>query len=155
MLTSARPSKGDQMTIQQDAERYIDGAVETINARDWEGYGAIFADDVAMRFPGSIDGRVSGREGRVAFVQGIMRAFPDGRINRVRVFGEGKWGCCQFEFEGTNTGPLGNPDGSDTPPTGRSAAFPYCVVARFDGGVIVEFDEYFDRLEMLGQLGLV
>jgi len=143
------------MGIEQDAERYVDGAVETINARDWVGYGAFFAEDVAMRFPGSINGEVAGRAARVAFVQGILRAFPDGHIRRIRVFGAGGHGCCQFEFEGTNTGPLGNPDGSDTPPTGRTAAFPYCVVARFEDGLVVEFDEYFDRLEMLGQLGLV
>jgi predicted ester cyclase len=142
------------MGIQQDAEHYIDGAVETVNARDWEGYGALFSDGVAMRFPGAIDGSVSGRAARVAFVEGIIRAFPDGQIRRVRVFGAGDWGCCQFEFAGTNTGPLGSPDGSETPPTGRPAAFPYCVVARFEDGLIVEFDEYFDRLEMLAQLGL-
>lgn len=142
------------MGIEQEAERYIDGAVRTVNERDWDGYGAFFAEDVAMRFPGAIDGSVSGRASRVAFVEGIIRAFPDGRISRVRVFGTGDWGCCQFAFEGTNTGPLGNPDGSDTPPTGRRAAFPYCVVARFEDGLIIEFDEYFDRLEMLSQLGL-
>ena len=142
------------MCYQEDAERYIDGAVQTVNARDWDGYGAFFAEDVAMRFPGAIDGSVSGRAARVDFVKGIIRAFPDGRISRVRVFGMGEWGCCQFAFEGTNTGPLGNPDGTDTPATGKPAAFPYCVVARFHDGVIVEFDEYFDRLEMLGQLGL-
>lgn len=142
------------MCYQEDAERYIDGAVETVNARDWDGYGAFFADDVAMRFPGAIDGSVSGRAARVDFVKGIIRAFPDGKISRVRVFGMGEWGCCQFAFEGTNTGPLGGPDGTDTPATGKRAAFPYCVVARFRDGQIVEFDEYFDRLEMLGQLGL-
>jgi ketosteroid isomerase-like protein len=143
------------MSIEQDAERYIDGAVTTVNERDWDGYGAFFAEDVTMRFPGAIDGSVSGRAERIRFVEGIIRAFPDGQISRVRVFGKGEWGCCQFEFRGTNTGPLANPDGSDTPPTGKPAAFPYCVVARFEDGVIVEFDEYFDRLEMLAQLGLV
>jgi predicted ester cyclase len=142
------------MGIEQDAARYSDGAVTTVNARDWEGYGAFFASDVAMRFPGAIDGSVAGRAARQAFVQGIMRAFPDGRIRAARSFGSGDWACCQFEFEGTNTGPLGNPDGSEVDPTGKTAAFPYCVVARFEGGVIVEFDEYFDRLEMLAQLGL-
>ncbi|MEA2025053.1 MAG: ester cyclase [Chloroflexota bacterium] len=141
------------MTIEDDARRYIDGAVQTINARDWEGYGAFFAEDVQMRFPGAIDG-ASGREARVQFVQVMINAFPDGRISAVRVFGSGDWGCCQFQFEGTNTGPLGGPDGSEAPPTGKVAAFPYCVVARFEGGIIVEFDEYFDRLEMLSQLGL-
>ena len=104
------------MCYQEDAERYIDGAVETVNARDWKGYGAFFAADVVMRVPGAIDGSMSGRAARVAFVEGIIRAFPDGRISRVRVFGVGEWGCCQFEFRGTNTGPPGHPDGSETAP---------------------------------------
>ena len=142
------------MCMQEDAERYIDGAVRTVNARDWEGYGAFFAEDVAMRFPGAIDGSVSGRTARVQFVKGLVDAFPDGQISRVRVFGMGEWGCCQFAFKGTHTAPLVGPDGGETPATGRTAEFPYCVVARFRDGVIVEFDEYFDRLEMLGQLGL-
>ena len=142
------------MGVQEDAETYAVGAVAAINARDWDGYGAFFTEDVAMRFPGAIDGSVTGRQARLEFVKGIMRAFPDGRISRVRVFAAGEWSCCQFAFEGTHTGPLGAPDGSDTPPTGKRAAFPYCVVARFDHGLVVEFDEYFDRLEMLSQLGL-
>jgi ketosteroid isomerase-like protein len=142
------------MCSNEDAERYLHGAVQTVNARDWNGYGAFFAEDVVMRFPGGVDGSVGGREARVAFVRGIMDAFPDGRISAVRVFGTHAWGCCQFAFEGTNTGPMTAPDGSEIPPTGKPAAFPYCVVARFEDGRIVEFDEYFDRLEMLTQLGL-
>ena len=70
--------EGEAMCNQKDAERYFDGAVETVNARDWAGYGAFFAEDVAMRFPGAVDGSVSGRAARVRFVEGIMRAFPDG-----------------------------------------------------------------------------
>jgi predicted ester cyclase len=127
--------------------------VDPINGRDWEAHGAFFAEDVAMRFPGAIDGAV-GREARLQFVQGLIDAFPDGKISAVRVFGVGDWGRCQFQFKGTNTEPLGGPDGSVAPPTGKVAEFPYVVVARFEAGVIAEFDEYFDRLEMLGQLGL-
>ena len=143
------------MSVDQDATRYIHGGVDAINGRDWEGYGSYFADDVRMRFPGAIDGSVSGRAARIDFVKGIIRAFPDGKIAAVRAFGQGDRACCQFTFNGRHDGPLGNPDGSDTPPTGRTAAFPYCVVARFEDGLIVELDEYFDRLEMLAQLGLV
>ena len=70
------------------------------------------------------------------FVQGIINAFPDGKIAAVRVFGAGDWGCCQFAFEGTNTGPLGNPDGSEVATDrARPRQFPYCVVARFEDGL--------------------
>lgn len=141
------------MRAEQDAERSINGAVGTVNARDWTRYGAFFGEDVQMRFPGAIGG-ASDRQARVQFVQGILSAFSDGQISAVQVFQDGDRGCCQFHFKGTNTGPLAAPDGSEAPPTGKVAEFPYCVVARFENGVIAEFDEYFDRLEMLSQLGL-
>ncbi len=140
------------MGFEQDFEDYLAGAERTINARDWDGYGAFFAEDVHMRFPGAIDG-VSGRGARIDFVKGIIRTFPAGRITGVRAFGSGEWACCQFRFEGTNTGPLATPEG-DAPATGNRVTFPYCVVARFEDGVIAEFDEYFDQLEMLKQLGV-
>lgn len=127
-------------------------AERTVNARDWEAYGRLFEEDVAMRFPGA-PGEVVGRAARVEFVRGIMRTFPDGRISVVRSFGEGDWGCVQFRFQGTNTGPVSGPDG-EAPGTGRPVAFPYCVVARFVDGRIAELDEYFDQLAMLQQLGL-
>jgi len=140
------------MSFEKDSAEYLAGAERTVNARDWHGYGAYFAEDVHMRVPGAIGG-MQGRGARIDFVKGIVRTFPDGKIFGLRVFGVDPWACCQFRFEGTNTGPLATPDG-DAPPTGRSVTFPYCVVARFENGVIAEFDEYFDRLEMLQQLGV-
>lgn len=141
------------MDFQQAAEAYLHGAERAVNERDWDGYGALFAEDVQMRVPGAIDGLAGGRRARVDFVKGILHTFPDGRIHGVRVFGAEPWACCQFRFEGTNTGPLAGP-GGDAEPTGRPVAFPYCVVARLEDGIIVEFDEYFDQLEMLRQLGV-
>jgi len=41
------------------------------------------------------------------------------------------------------------------PPTVKSVAFPYCIVARFENGEAVEVDEHFDQLELLSQLGVV
>lgn len=141
------------MGFEQDCQDYLSGAERTVNQRDWIGYGGFFHERVGMRFPGAIDGSVSGRAARVEFVQGIMRTFPEGRIYGVRAFGVEPWGCCQFRFEGVNTGPIAGPEG-DLPATGNRVAFPYCVVARFEDGVIVEFDEYFDQQELLKQLGL-
>lgn len=123
-----------------------------VNERDWEGYGAFFAEDVQMRLPGAIEG-LGGRQARIDFVKGIVRTFPDGRIRGVRAFGVEGWACCQFEFDGTNTGPLATPEG-DAPATGNRVTFPYCVVARFEDGLIAELDECFDQLEMLQQLGV-
>ena len=39
--------------------------------------------------------------------------------------------------------------------TGRLVNIPFVVINRFDGGKITQFTLYFDRAELLGQLGLL
>lgn len=141
------------MTIEKDVEHFMVEAERSVNQRDWDGYGQLFSEDLVLRAPG-VPGEAIGRDARVKFVQGILKTFPDGRIEGVRAFGQGSWGCVQFRFKGTNTGPLATPDGGEAPATNKSVGFPYCVVARFEDGMIAELDEYFDQLDMLTQLGL-
>jgi len=140
--------------IEQRFQDYVAEVERSIAERDWEAYGSLFTQDVAMRFPGAIGG-TSGRQARVDFVKGIIRTFPDGRVTGIRAFGEGEWACFQYRFRGTNTGPATSLSGEELAATGKVAEFPYCIVGRMEDGIIAEFDEYFDRLEMLAQLGLV
>jgi len=121
--------------------------------RDWEAYGELFSEDLAMRTPG-LPGRVMGRHVRVALVQGIMDAFPDGQVEVERSFGQGDLGCLQIRFEGTHTGPLASSGGAEIPPTGSRVEFPYCIVVRFEDGKVVELDEYYDQLDLLAQIGV-
>ena len=76
------------MAIEQDVEHFIVGAERSINQRDMAAYGRLSSEDLAMRAPG-VPGEAMGREARVQFVQGILKTFPDGRIERVRAFGQG------------------------------------------------------------------
>lgn len=140
--------------IEQHLQDYVAEVERSIAENDWEAYGRLFAQDVMMRFPGAIGG-ASGREARVEFVKGIIGTFPDGRVTGLRAFGDGEWVCFEYRFRGTNTGPAISLSGEELVATGKVAEFPYCIVARMEDGVIAEFDEYFDRLEMLVQLGLV
>lgn len=132
---------------------FAEEGARAIQAGDWEAYGRIFAPDLAMTAPG-LSETMRGREARVQYVQGIMRAFPDGTVEVQNAFGHGDWACLQVMFSGTNTGPLATPDGGEIPPTGKSVRFPYCVVARFKDGEAIQIDEYFDQLALLTQLGV-
>ena len=87
-------------------------------------------------------------------VQGIIDAFPDGRVDVERSFGEGDWGCIQVQFAGTHTGPLATPEGGEIPATNKPVRFPYCIVAKFENGEVTQLYEYFDQLDLLTQLGL-
>ena len=44
---------------------------------------------------------------------------------------------------------------SEVGTTGRRVNIPFVTINRFDGGKITQFTLYFDRAELLGQLGLL
>ena len=138
----------------RNLERFVTDVGRTLAARDWDGYGQLFAEDLIMQAPG-LPGPTRGREARVAMIRAFFEAFPDGRVELQRMFGEGDWGCVEAYFEGTNTGPLTGPGGRQMPPTNRRARLPYCMVVRFDGSLVGELSEYFDQVGLLAQLGLM
>jgi predicted ester cyclase len=113
----------------------------------------LFADDLLM-VTAALPGPTTGRQARVQFVQGIMASFPDGIVEVQRYFGEGDWACVEVLFTGTHTGPMPGADGTEIPPTGKSVQWPYCMVMKFEDGLVSELYEYYDQLALLSQLGL-
>ncbi len=111
-----------------------------INEGDWDAYGNLFAEDLVMQTP-SLPGISKGREARVSMVKGIMDAFPDGKVEMVRSFGQGDWACLEVRFTGT----AAVSDEEETPAT---VDFPYCIVMRFEDGKVAELNEYYDQLGM-------
>lgn len=134
-------------------ERFAAEGERAITERDWTAYGDLFSEDLAMRAPG-FPGTVKGRHIRVAIVQGIFDAFPDGQVEVERAFSSGDVACMQVRFQGTHSGPLATPDGGEIPPSGSRVEFPYCLVVRFEDGIAVELDEYYDQLDLLNQIGV-
>lgn len=136
------------------ADHWMTEAARALSIRDWDAYGQLFSEALLMRAPG-FAGITTGREARVVMVKGIIDAFPDGQVELERSFGEGDWACCQLQFSGTHTGPLATPEGGQIAPTNKPVRFPYCLIVRFGkNGHAVEVDEYFDRLDMLSQIGV-
>ncbi len=136
-----------------DVESFIAEAARAINERDWNAYGRLFSEDLVMRTPG-LPGVTTGRAARVELVQGIVAPFPDNQVDVERTITEGAWSCFQLRFTGTHTGPMAGPDGSEIAPTNKSVALPYCLVTKMDNGVVTEVHEYYDRLELVAQLGI-
>jgi predicted ester cyclase len=133
--------------------RRFEDSFHHINDRDWDAYRATISEALLYRVPGS-KGIETGRETSVRMLTAMAIAFPDSRVDVERRFGQGDWGCFQATFAGTHTGPLEIGD-QTIPPTGRPVQFRYCLVARFGfSGAAVEIDEYYDRLDLLTQLGV-
>jgi ketosteroid isomerase-like protein len=135
-------------------QHLLEQAVKGMNARDWEAYGRVFAEDVVVSTPGASE-PVRGRAARVQSIAALMEAFPDGIVETTRSFATGDLNCVECMFIGTHTGPLTAADGSVVPATNARVRFPYCVIMRFEGDEVVEVHEYYDQLELLLPLGLM
>jgi len=140
--------------IDELVKRFVEIGESSIGARDWEAYGSVFAEDLQMVTP-ALPGITIGRNARVQFVQGIVESFPDGVVEVQRYFGKGDWACVEVLFTGTHTGPMPGADGSVIPATHKSVKWPYCMVMKFEDGLVSQLYEYYDQLDLLNQLGVM
>ena len=125
---------------------------DAFNAHDEERIRAGYADDARFWAPGA-EG-LDGAEGATEYAMGFIRAFPDVRITTDNEIDAGDWIALEFTYEGTHTGPLANPDGTEIPPTNRRVTGKGVDILKIEDGKVVEEHIYFDQLEFLAQLGL-
>ena len=135
------------MTVRESFEK----GTETFNDHDIEGFGEVLTDDVTFRAPG-VSGQ--GKPACLEFYGGWFAAFPDAHVDVHAVHIIDDIAVEEGTFTGTHDGVLHSPDG-DIPPTGQSVAIDYVQVLRFRDGQHASFNLAFDRMQMLGQLGLV
>ena len=122
------------------------------NERDWSVATRIYSPDVAVTEPGS--GTTVGVEGVLAHSQGFAAGFPDSRLEIVTLIDDGRRVVIEGLFVGTNTGPLGTPQG-ELPATGRSMRLPFADVWESEAGRITSHRVYYDQMEFAMQLGLM
>ncbi|WP_433507022.1 ester cyclase [Pseudonocardia halophobica] len=135
-----------------DLRKTFDRLTDAWNAHDVDGFVAPFAEDCELTLPG-FDAK--GRQGLRDFWAENEKAFPDNQVVVHRTYVDGDTVVEESLFRGTNTGPLGNPDGTETPPTGARIEVPFAAVYTVRGHEIVRVRMYWDQLDMLAQLGLL
>ncbi len=126
------------------------------NSEDEEVFRARHKPDVVVRWPGQPEPTV-GIEDHLAESRAFWRTFPDQHLDNrpYKVFfASGDWTCSIAHFTGTMTGPMQGPDGTETPPTGRSFEVDFYTVALWDEGQIVEENLMYDLVTFMKQLGL-
>jgi predicted ester cyclase len=107
--------------------------------------------DCAFTGPGStLHGRRAIRE----FVEGFKQAFPDVRHTLDSVYAAGDTVIVEVTLTATHAGPLRSPAG-EIPPTGRSIRLAEAQVIELRDGKAASMRTYFDRMDMLAQLGLM
>ena len=126
-------------------------ATDLWNARDLTGWLGLHDEDYELDAPGFAGkGHDCAREWWAMW----NTAFPDNRVGHRSVLGAGAALVVEATFEGTHTGPLTTPDGGHIRPTGRHVTGDYVAVHRVAGGRVERSRIYFDRYDLLEQLGI-
>ncbi len=134
--------------------KVIDEEVQALNAHNLDRFLERHAESIVHYGPETPE-PTRGRMALRKFVQGYLTAFPDFRVRKERIFGQGDWVCGQFIFEGTNKGPMTGPGGQMVSATNKPLVVKYVVLFKLQDGLITERHEYYDLYGMMTQLGLI
>ena len=135
-----------------DPRELFDRMTDAWNAHDVEGVVAPFAEDCEVTAPGFAG---KGHQGMREFWAQNERPFPDNQVVVHRTMVDGDTLVEESLFRGTNTGPLSNPDGTETPPTQARVEVPYAAIYTVRGDLFIRCRMYWDQMEVMGQLGLL
>jgi predicted ester cyclase len=94
-----------------------------------------------------------GRQAIQAFLEAQDKSFPNGRAETSRLIEDGDTVVAEHLWQGTNTGPLVMPDGTETPATGKTVEMPAVSVITVKEGKVARQRDYADMAAMMSQLG--
>jgi ketosteroid isomerase-like protein len=111
---------------------------------------ALMAPDVTWVLP---EAELHGPQEVAAFVAPFDEAVPDGCHRADRVYVDGNTAIVESTFVGTHTGTLRTPMGDVSPSGNRVAVRSVVLIEPDDAGQCKSARIYYDRLDMLAQLG--
>jgi predicted ester cyclase len=132
-----------------EAKQVVERHVDAFNARQADA--EPWTEDAEFVAPGA---SMSGRKEVLAFLGAFWEAFPDGRLELSRVFGEGSLAAAEGRFIGTHSGLFRTPTG-EVPATGRLVEFRWMSAYEARGDELASEHLFFDQIELLSQLGLM
>jgi steroid delta-isomerase-like uncharacterized protein len=136
-----------------DANRgLLDHYVERYNAGDLDTVMELYAEDAVQKMhDGTFQGRAAIRE-RLAR---DLTACPDATYTVGSFVEQGDSFADEWTFEGTHTGPLSLPDGTQLPPTGKRVEIKGMELVQVRDGKIVIDNLYYDAMAVLAQVGVI
>ncbi len=134
-----------------NASELVDQIYAAFNSRNWNMYPELCAKGYVGWASG--DETMRGAAAQVQWDKAFADAFPDSRITTLRKATEGSLVISENRFTGTHTAPMQSAQGA-IPPTGKHLDLPYVGVWEIEGNKISAQRIYYDRAELLAQLGL-
>jgi hypothetical protein len=134
--------------LMADPRRVIERQIAAFNGRREDDFP--WADDFELVAPGA---ELRGRAEVLPFFRGFWEAFPDVRIEVVRLVVQDATAAGEGRFAGTHTGTLRTPAG-DVEATNRAVEFGWMAMYEFGEDVLLSEHLYFDQAGLLGQLGI-
>lgn len=119
-------------------------------ARDMDALVACWDPNIIYRSPA---GTITGIADRIAAEHVWLDAFPDARTLRTRQFVVDNVIIVEGRMIGTHEGPLRTLEGV-VPATGKKLDGRYVSIMTFVDGKVTDQSVYFDRLDLMAQLGL-
>jgi ketosteroid isomerase-like protein len=138
------------MTTNRERADHLTAALHAIVDGDTDALDALLADDVRIWTP-----EVSTAE-LDEFLTVLGRrddAFSDVRLDVVPLDVSGDYACAEWTVELVHSGAFELADGSSLDPSGRRLVLHGVTVAEFAGGEICSLRQYWDRFDLLEQLG--
>jgi steroid delta-isomerase-like uncharacterized protein len=115
---------------------------QVFNDHDVEKAVAQAADDVQFEnVPWGLT--FDGKDGLRQALSGWIEAFPDVKVDIKNLVVSDSAAAYEYDFIGTNTGPLVGPRGQASP-TGRSVSVKGCAFLKFRDGKLTNLNVYFD-----------
>jgi len=136
-----------------DATKIIRASYDYWNNKDKNGFLSHFTESSEITASGGLV--LNGLAEAEMFWDSWQIAFPDNHLTIRDLFASGDQVAVEATFEGTHSGPLHAPDGSQIPPTGKHVSAPYADFFTVHDDKIAIEHLYYDQLELLLQLGLM
>jgi uncharacterized protein (TIGR02246 family) len=133
------------------AREVFEKGQKAFNAHDLEGIIEIYSQDAVATGPGGMEFR--GHDAIREYTKGWLQGFPDAKLRDTNVIEAGDTIVEEGVFTGTHTGIFPTPMG-DIPPTGKPVEGNYVDIFVIRDGKVVSDHLFFDRLELMEQLGL-
>ena len=122
------------------------------NAHDIDSLMKIYAADAVATGPGGMESR--GLDAIREYTKSWVGGFPDAHIETKNLYEAGDVVVVEGIFSGTHTGTFSTPMG-DIPPTGKAVRGEYVDIFEVRDGKVVSDRLFFDRMQLMEQLGLV